>query len=273
MAKSMRGALRLKSLIVGSSLEPAAIQLRWFAQSIRRLRHPELWEIYQAERDLPKVVKRLLRTNSSAADVGAHIGSFLSVVLRVAPQGRHLAIEASNEKSAILRGRFPNVEVHGVAASDQDGTAKFQEYARHSGYSHLSRPPITVDEKITSYVVKTKRLDTIAAGRTVDLIKIDVEGHELQVLRGATETIKRSRPSVIFECGSEYALLDMRVSRRELYDFLTEGLDYSIMTFSDFLFDKGEMKFDEFRRCGLYPFRAFNFVALPRAEPNRRQDA
>ena len=49
----------------------------------------------------------------------------------------------------------------------------------------------------------------------------------------------------------------------DLYEFITGDLGYNIFTFEDFLFDKGEMSANEFRKCGLYPFRAFNFVALP----------
>ena len=39
---------------------------------------------------------------------------------------------------------------------------------------------------------------------------------------------------------------------------------YDIFCFGDFLFNKGNMAFDEFRKCGLYPFRAFNFISLPK---------
>ena len=47
-------------------------------------------------------------------------------------------------------------------------------------------------------------------------------------------------------------------------NFLTEVLSYDLFTFGDFLYGKEALTFSEFRKCGLYPFRAFNFVALPR---------
>ena len=93
----------------------------------------------------------------------------------------------------------------------------------------------------------------------MDLLKLDIEGGKLAALKGATAILNRWHPSILFECGSEYA--PNKPSRRDLFDFLADQ-GYRIYSFGDFLFDKGPMGFDEFQRCGLYPFRAFNFIAL-----------
>jgi len=251
----------IKAYLVGSRFESAALRLRWLLNFPQRYKYPELWGIYLEENHLPRVLQRLLKPNSNAVDVGAHIGSFTSLLLQISPKGRHVAIEASPSKAAWLKKRFHGVDVQSVAASDSNGTATFQEDTRLSGFSRLSAE--AANDHSISYTVETRRLDNVLNGRDVDLIKIDVEGLELSVLRGAAETIKRCRPAIIFECGSEYGLRDQGISRRELFDFLTRDLNYSISTFADFLFDKGGMEFDEFRRCGLYPFLAFNFVAIP----------
>jgi FkbM family methyltransferase len=251
----------IKALFVGTPFEATALHLRWILNFPQRYRHPELWGIYLEEVQLPKVLLKLLKSDSCAVDVGAHIGSFTSLLLRISPKGRHIAIEASPSKGAWLKRWFPSVDVRSVAASDSNGTATFQEDMQLSGFSRLSTEP--GNDRCISYTVETCRLDSLLSGRDLDLIKIDVEGLELSVLRGTTETIERCRPAIIFECGAEYGLQDQGISRRALYDFLTQELNYSILTFADFLFDKGGMEFDEFRRCGLYPFFAFNFVALP----------
>ena len=252
-----------KAFLVGTAFEATALRLRWLLNFPQRYRHPELWGIYLDEELLPRVLQRLLKHNSNAVDVGAHIGSFTSLLLQTSPDGKHIAIEASPSKAAWLKKRFPGVDVRSVAISDTNGTATFQEDIKFSGFSRLSAK--ASNDHCISYSVETRRLDDLLNGRDVDLIKIDVEGLELSVLRGATETIKKCRPPIIFECGSEYALRDQGISRRELYNYLTQELNYSICTFADFLFDKGAMEFDEFRRCGLYPFVAFNFIAVPAA--------
>lgn len=250
-----------KAFLVGTPFEPAALRLRWLLNFPQRYRHPELWGIYLEEVHLPKVLRKLLKPDSCGIDVGAHIGSFTSLLLQIAPKGKHVAIEASPSKGAWLKKWFRDVDVRSVAASDSNGTATFQEDIQLSGYSRLSTE--SANDHCISYSVETCRLDSILSQYHVDLLKIDVEGLELSVLRGAIETVARCRPAILFECGSEYAFGDRGISRRELYDFLTLELKYSISTFADFLFDKGGMEFDEFRRCGLYPFLAFNFVALP----------
>ena len=91
-----------------------------------------------------------------------------------------------------------------------------------------------------------------------------MEGGELAALEGARKIIQAWHPSLIFECGSEYFLHANKLDRRHLYDLIVDEFDYDIFCFGDFLFNKGNMAFDEFRKCGLYPFRAFNFIGLPK---------
>jgi FkbM family methyltransferase len=264
------GRHRLKSIFIGTPLEEPALRARWLFEFIRKRKHTELWELHFDEYRLPMVLERLLKPDSCCIDVGSHIGSFLSLVLRKCPQGHHLAIEAVQSKADNLRRRFPTVQVLCLAASNRNGRAIFEESIEASASSRLqtSRP----DQSFVSYEIETRRLDDIAEKRRVDLIKLDVEGFELDALRGAVATIDRYRPVIIFECGSEYYLRENKIDRRALFDFLTIDLDYRISTFADFLFGKGPMQFDEFRRCGLYPFRAFNFLALPQGAQGNAPD-
>jgi FkbM family methyltransferase len=250
--------LQMKSAIVGTPVERLGLMLRWGLNARQRYKHPELWSLYLEERCGEAILRKVMKANSCAVDVGAHIGSVTNLLRTIAPQGHHIAIEPSSRKASWLTRKFPDVEVHCVAASDQDGVAYFDGDLEYWRCGRLS-------SATTSHEVQTRRLDTIICDRRVDLIKVDVEGFELNVLRGATLTISKHQPTLLFECGSEYELLERDISRRALYDFLTDEVGYSIQSYADFLFGKGPMQFDEFRRCGLYPFRAFNFVALPYA--------
>jgi FkbM family methyltransferase len=248
--------LRLKSAVVGSPFDGIAQQFRWLAQFPHRRKHPEMWEIYLEERRLPFVLKKLLKPNSNAVDVGCHIGSFLSLLKYIAPNGQHVAIEPSKTKGAWLVKKFPTTEILNIAVSDQTGRATFEENIAKPAFSKL----LGDDQKLGNlyYDVDVRRLDDVLT-RRVDLLKVDIEGGELAALRGTTETLDKWHPPILFECGSEY--LPNKPSRRDLYDLLI-GQGYKIFSFGDFLFEKGPMEFDEFRRCGLYPFRAFNFIAL-----------
>ncbi len=250
----------IKSSLIGTRFEAPLMQARWLLGFVEHWKHPELWDIHLDDRRFPAVLKRLLKKDSCCVDVGAHIGSFLSLLTKIAPTGRHIAIEPITQKAAKLRRRFPNADIFALAASDTNGTSAFEIDPIKSGYSHLAG---RFDHSCIVSEVETRRLDDILMDKCVDLIKLDVEGFELQALRGAAGVIARCRPPVIFECGPEYALKERNISRGDLYAFLTSTLDYEVYTFSDVLFDRGPMGFDEFRRCGIYPFRAFNFIALP----------
>lgn len=245
-------SLRLKSLVVGSSLESRARQVRHLLNTIRP--NLELAEILLEEKRLPLVLSRLLTRQSNVLDVGCHIGSFLSLAKKFAPEGHHAAIEASPEKAASLARHFPDTRIEQAAVTDFCGVARFEDDLAKPG---LSRLTINGSKKNAIYYeVKTVTLDSLRFWH-FDLIKIDIEGNELKALRGGSEFLSRCRPTIIFESGPAEG-----VNRAELFEYLL-SLDYQVFTFGDFLYGKGPLNGDEFRKCGLYPFRAFNFIAMP----------
>jgi FkbM family methyltransferase len=255
--------LRIKARLVGSPLEAAAIRIRWLLGSFRRYRYPELWEFYFAERLLPQFLKTVLGPESNVVDVGSHVGSFISLAMKFAPNGKHTLFEPTPSKCEILRVKFHKATVHQVAVSNISGTATFEENLKQSGVSRLQGTNASTDT-VSRYQVVVSRLDDMLSDR-VDLLKLDVIGNELAALRGATQTIIRYRPTILFGCGSEDALNQIGASRSALYNFLTAELNYAIFTFIDYLYKKPEMSFIEFEKCGMYPFRAVYFIAIPRS--------
>jgi hypothetical protein len=95
-------------------------------------------------------------------------------------------------------------------------------------------------------------------------MKIDVEGAELHVLRGAARTIQRHRPALIFESCADSAE-KLGSSHRDLFEYLTGYLKYDILHFDDFLSGRRPLDWPDFNACHKYPFRAFNFLGLPRS--------
>lgn len=153
-----------------------------------------------------QVMQRVLNKDSACIDVGCHIGSFLDEFLRRAPDGQHFAFEPLPDLCEGLRRKYSshaNVTVIEAALSDVDGTASFTHVVSNPGYSGLlERRYERPTEELRKIVVPVRRLDDIVpASVPIRLIKIDVEGAELQVLRGAMETLRRSRPVLIFEHG------------------------------------------------------------------------
>lgn len=152
--------------------------------------------------------KRYLRSGDYVIDVGANVGAFaLPVAAVLGPNGRVFAIEASNRvfaylQSNIKRNGLSNVLArHAVAASQEGGELTFFD-APIENFGMGSRVPWDTQ---TGYSVPAVRVDSmmsnlgIAPG-TVRLLKIDVEGFELDVLLGAAQLLNQPAPPiVIFE--------------------------------------------------------------------------
>jgi len=159
-------------------------------------------------------VHELLRhvpAGGTFVDVGAHIGWYsLKAANVVGPKGHVIAVEPNRETLMWLRenirasGAGRVVAVAPVACSDSETTLTFYAASsRNTGESSLSSANASQEGAIAaSYPVRARRLDDIvkeAGVARVDAIKIDVEGAELMVLKGASETLDRYRPAIAVE--------------------------------------------------------------------------
>ena len=163
---------------------PPSLRLRLIAAQ-QPLREPEL-----------RICADVLGPESVAVDVGAWWGAWSSHMARHA--GQVITLEPIPYVVKALRASLPdNVTVHEVAASDVTGRATLWLPAAGvgaEGRSSLTSP--TANAKPIE--VETTRIDDLDLTR-VDLLKIDVEGHEMAVFEGAIETIKRLRPVLVIE--------------------------------------------------------------------------
>ncbi len=136
----------------------------------------------------------------------------------------------------------------------------FYYQARHSGFSGLRRHRKSGYE-VKQLITKSKRLDDIVPpSEHIDFIKIDVEGGELDVFRGANEILQRCQPHILFEC-TRSGLAAFGFTSNEIFEFLTQQHSYSIFLIKDWLDDKEPLDFEQFYNAMRYPFQALNFIA------------
>jgi FkbM family methyltransferase len=167
---------------------------RWITGA---LRHSCWLGGYEPERQLE--FARLVREGDVVLDIGANVGFYTLLAARmVGPSGRVLAFEPLPDNLPVLRRHLAvngltNVDVIPAAVASRSGSRRFNtgEYPATGQLSELGG--IEVD------VVSLD--DLRAAGRLsrVDLMKIDVEGAELEVLEGARAVLEEFRPVVIME--------------------------------------------------------------------------
>jgi FkbM family methyltransferase len=165
----------------------------------------------------------VLRADSNCVDVGANEGALLSVFTEVAHRGRHIAYEPVPALAERLERAFPGVDVRRAALSDQRGEAEFVVHRTLASRSSLRPVGYGSDETETIRVPLEDLDSALPSGHAVDLLKIDVEGAEHLVLRGALETLRRDRPLVLFEhqrsTASHYG-----TGPDEIYDLLVEDV-------------------------------------------------
>lgn len=264
--RSQMVSIRLKQAVLGTFMEPVA---RCYANRVRPLLKtascPELAQLHQETRFILRAIDKLVDDRSNCIDVGSHIGLMLSEFLRRAPQGRHIGIEPTPQKAELLRRKFPEAEIHQCALADYSGVAAFHENVEDSAASALGAVRAVNGSgagNIREYEVPVKRLDDLVSpDRRISLIKIDAEGAELLILKGANDLIARDRPAIIFECG-----VDARVRDRPgdaLYSYFDEA-EYAVHTAIGFVFRGAPLSRDVFNFVRSYPAMAFNFVALPK---------
>lgn len=126
-----------------------------------------------------------------AVDVGAHIGLWshwlvkrFAFVHAFEPLDDHAELFLEN-----VKGR--NFNLHRVALGEKYGAVSIKRYPENTGQAH-------VDVDGSGDVVMLS-LDSYTALGDVDLVKVDVEGYELDVLKGAEKTLRECRPIVIVE--------------------------------------------------------------------------
>lgn len=183
---------------------------RWLYRQCRRLWDPcgvrpastvskaELYDLQTVE-----VMRRVLRPSSTCLDGGAHRGSLLRHMVRLAPEGKHHAVEPLPHLARHLRAEFPGVVVHACALAERNGAAHFHFVENDPEYSGLRRRRYDrPNRKITEIDVAARRLDTLVPRDCrLELMKLDLEGGEYHALLGGRETLKRCRPFIIFEFG------------------------------------------------------------------------
>jgi len=251
---------QLKYELLRTPLERPLMQIRETLGFFERRRHPELRELHGEAARIQEALRRILTPRSSCIDVGCHYGSMLSCFCRLAPQGHHLAFEAIPAKMRFLERKFPDVDLREKALCDRSGKVRFHVNKTQSGFSGLCRHG---DGEFDEIEVEGTRLDDeLPRDRRFDFLKIDVEGAELLVLRGAMKLLHRDHPIILFECGPSGPAA-FGYTPGELFDFLTSACHYAIFLVGEYLQGKGPVDRTTFTSALAYPFRAFNWVGTP----------
>jgi FkbM family methyltransferase len=202
-----------------------------------------------------------LQSGDRAVDVGAYKGSYLYWLRKaVGQQGKVFAFEPQPELKRYLEiicaaSKWGNVQVYDLAVSDMVGRATLN--VPSGGVS----PGASLEQAVASsapgrgYECAVDTLDRcLKNAGPINFLKVDAEGHELQVFRGAADILSRFTPVILFECEARHL---SNHTMRDVFSYL-QNLGYD-----------GEF----FSPLGLRPLKEFDPVVHQRSDSERFWDA
>lgn len=195
------------------------------------------------ERGEIRYVSESLQPGDGMVDVGAHIGYFaLHAASAVGPDGFVLAVEPTPASAEVLRravelnGFDDRIHVAEAAASSTSGRGSLGTSDKSPMFNTLELDTISVDAEVDVRLATIDELLDEAGWPRVDIIKMDVEGHEAEVIAGASATLERyPEVRVMFELSG---------TSDERYDVSSSTIDrFEAAGFSFYILSpKGELE-------------------------------
>lgn len=168
-----------------------------------------------------------VKLNDCILDIGANIGYVSLRLAQTAIYGTVTGFEPalhnfSKCKANIGLNNFPNLSVHNLGIGSNPGTL----HLRSSDPHNRGMNKIEVDNNDSAQENEAVKITTVdawideTATSKVDLIKIDVEGYEMEILKGAENTISRFWPNLFLEVNHKY-LSEFGSSSAQLFEWLS----------------------------------------------------
>lgn len=217
--------------------------LKQFIKKILISLHIDLTKNIHYDRLTLNILDKVLKDNSNCIDIGCHKGEILEEILKRAPKGHHYAFEPIPIFYNALKAEFAaeNITLSNIALSDKKGNATFNYVVDAPAYSGLQKREYKLKEpNIEELTVELNKLDDVLPkDYRVNFIKLDVEGAEFDVLKGAEKLMKNQSPTIIFEFGLG-ASDHYDVHPEEFFAFM-KNFNYDIFLLQDFIGDKSPL--------------------------------
>ena len=164
-----------------------------------------------------KLVKSFITPNTDSIDVGVYRGVYsyeMSKYSKLVHAFEPNPILFNNiEKD--LKKIIKNIKFYNYALSDEDGLMSLKVPIRNKNYDkenyeeyfQMGRASIHTKNDIDefeSFDIESKKLDSFNFTNKISFIKIDVEGHETEVIKGSENTIQRNKPTLLVEIEEQY---------------------------------------------------------------------
>lgn len=192
------------------------------------------------ESECAKTVAKYLDPQRDALDVGANIGLF-SILIRktLAPSSKLLAVEPTPRASDLLKANLrrnmcdENTIIFNGVASDSNGTIEINTIPGMEEYSSIGNIIYEKDKHPSKIKVESNTIDTLVNKYNLNpgFLKIDTEGAELLVFKGALNTLIKFQPVILSEL-ADVLLTNLGCSAKEAIEYLN-ALGYKVVNVED----------------------------------------
>ncbi len=155
------------------------------------------------EKNSTEEVKRVIKPGMKILEIGANIGYYALIETKLAgPTGHLYAIEPSPYNFDLLKrnlelNNIRNADLHQAAFGEKRDKVKFYMYDRSNLSSFIKREDMGMET--TEIEVEMVTLDDFLRLKNADFIRMDVEGYELEILKGGTQVLSSdSKPKLFF---------------------------------------------------------------------------
>ena len=239
---------KLRNRPAAESLDPAAIGIIVFGLKDKVWVELGTHSLYVMPRDyigaailqtkthephVTNVIESELKRGDVFLDIGANLGFFTMLASRIVGEpGEVISFEPNPLNlqliyASILRNAADNIRIYPYATSERAGILRFLTVGSNGGVMNDD------DERDTSMLVQAVTLDEFLKDRRrIDLVKIDIEGHEISALKGMINLLRRDRPKIIAEFHPWAMRLNQLGEPEEYLSFLFD-LKYRIAVIGD----------------------------------------
>ena len=165
-------------------------------------------------------------------DVGANIGLMSVFTAYKFPKAKIVAFEAQPDTFALLQENIAinnsvSIDARHCALGNENGTVSiYDNWQVNRGGASI----VVKDTNSNAHVVEMQTLDDAIGDTFTEMIKIDVEGFELEVLKGAQQTIRKNLPVIIVEVSVKR--VNKHASSGEIFEFIKGQGNYRIYKLS-----------------------------------------
>lgn len=222
---------------------------------------------YKCEPEL-LYLHQVLKSDAVFIDIGTNKGIYLYQAEKVITNGRIFGFEPNESLVRYIQPLFPKVDLFTYAVSSQTGTSVLNIPKKGNGLQDTRASLEAMGDEVEKIEIQTITLDDWAKRENIsrmDVVKIDVEGHEFDAVKGCENILKTIRPVFIIEIELRHAKYPIH----EIFDFI-KGFGYEVFyfdrkTLSLQLFEVSQM--EEFQKDEyLNDFNTYinNFIFKPK---------